>query len=171
MSQRERAASRQLLSREALLEILDTVKDPEVPVLSVVELGIIRDAVESESGVVVTITPTYSGCPAMDAIRQDIGRVLREHGVAPARVRTVLAPAWSTDWLTEAARRKLAEHGIAPPGPRGPASGGVFVPLAVRCPNCGAADTREQSHFGSTACKALWVCAACGEPFEHFKAL
>jgi ring-1,2-phenylacetyl-CoA epoxidase subunit PaaD len=159
-------------SLERVRALVGAVPDPELPMVTIAELGILR-AVEHGPGgeVVVTITPTYSGCPAMDAIRQDIGRVLREHGVAPARVRTVLAPAWSTDWLTEAARRKLAEHGIAPPGPRGPASGGVFVPLAVRCPNCGAADTREQSHFGSTACKALWVCAACGEPFEHFKAL
>lgn len=164
------AASRPSLARAR--ELVGAVPDPEIPVVSIAELGILR-AVEQDPGgeLVVTITPTYSGCPAMDAIRQDIGRVLREHGVTSFRVRTALAPAWSTDWLTESARRKLAEHGIAPPGPRGAAGGGVFVALAVRCPRCGSPETGERSHFGATACKALWVCGACGEPFERFKEL
>jgi ring-1,2-phenylacetyl-CoA epoxidase subunit PaaD len=140
------------------------VPDPELPMVTIEDLGILRD-VRVEDGVVhVTITPTYAGCPAMEAIRADIEAALPDEQVV---VHTVLAPAWSTDDLSDEGRRKLAEAGIAPPG-RGPATDLV---LTVRCPQCGSPDTRELSRFGSTACKALWVCTACAEPFDRFKEL
>jgi ring-1,2-phenylacetyl-CoA epoxidase subunit PaaD len=139
-------------------------------VLTIEDLGVLRDvAVDSAGAVDVTITPTYSGCPAMDAIRQDIASALREGGFGDVRIRTVLAPAWTTDWISERGRRALEEFGIAPPAPRG--SGPVSLTLAVRCPRCGSPDTRELSRFGSTACKALRQCRACGEPFDHVKPL
>ena len=146
------------------------VLDPEVPVLTIADLGVLREVAVDDGGTVeVTITPTYSGCPAMDAIRSDVEHALRKAGFGGVRVRTVLAPAWTTDWITDAGRRALAEYGIAPPGPR--PSGPVRVELAVRCPLCGSPSTRELSRFGSTACKALWQCRDCGEPFDHFKTL
>ena len=146
------------------------VLDPEVPVLTIADLGVLREvAVDDDGAVEVTITPTYSGCPAMDAIRSDVEQALREAGFGHVRVRTVLAPAWTTDWMTPAGRRALEEYGIAPPGPR--AAGPVRLALAVRCPLCGSPSTRELSRFGSTACKALWQCRDCGEPFDHFKTL
>lgn len=171
MSSEERAATRQLLSREALLEILDTVKDPEVPVLSVVELGIIRDAVETERGVTVTITPTYSGCPAMHEIEQEIRRALEARHLGPVEIRTTYTPAWTTDWIGPEARAKLEAYGIAPPGP---ADTSDLIQLhrraaAVRCPYCQSLDTTQRSAFGSTACKAIWFCNDCRQPFEEFK--
>lgn len=136
--------------------------------VTIEDLGILRDVwVESDDRVVVEITPTYSGCPAMDAIRADVRSRLAEHGYDDAEVRTVLAPAWTTDWITDAGRAALHEHGIAPPHRTGP----VALTLSVRCPRCGSPDTRELSRFGSTACKALWSCRACLEPFDNFKAL
>jgi ring-1,2-phenylacetyl-CoA epoxidase subunit PaaD len=147
-----------------------TVVDPEIPVLTIEDLGILRDVIVAEDGrIEVTITPTYSGCPAVEVIRADVDRVLAEHGFSDAAVRTVLAPAWTTDWITDEGRRKLAEFGIAPPGRCGGAAGAP-VDL-VRCPNCGSADTRLLSRFGSTACKALRSCNRCREPFDHFKPL
>ena len=117
--------------------------------------------------VVVAITPTYSGCPAMDAITDDVMTALADHGFDDVGVRLVLAPAWTTDWMSDAGKQKLLDYGIAPPQPRG--AGGVLVALSVRCPQCGSADTCELSRFGSTACKSLWVCTVCKEPFDHFK--
>jgi ring-1,2-phenylacetyl-CoA epoxidase subunit PaaD len=154
---------------EVLREAAGSVPDPEVPVLTIADLGVLRDvALAGDGAVEVTITPTYSGCPAMDTIRQDVVAALRAIGVGTVRVRTVLAPAWTTDWMTDRGRRALQEYGIAPPGrARGP----VALTLAVRCPQCGSPDTRELSRFGSTACKALWRCRSCGEPFDHFKAI
>jgi ring-1,2-phenylacetyl-CoA epoxidase subunit PaaD len=163
---------------DVLRDVVGRVPDPEIPVLTIADLGVLRDvSVDRDGHIDVTITPTYSGCPAMDAIRADVQRVLAEHGYRDATVRTVLAPAWTTDWITEAGRRALAEYGIAPPGTRAKAtpSGPVFVrldrPEQVRCPRCGSPDTREVSRFGSTACKALRTCNACAEPFDHFKAI
>ena len=144
------------------------VLDPELPMVTIEDLGILRDVRVEDDVVQVTITPTYAGCPAMEAIRSDVEAAV--HAVLPGRsvvVHTVLAPAWSTDDLTDEGRRKLAEAGIAPPSAGGP----VTVALAVRCPQCGSPDTRELSRFGSTACKALWVCTACAEPFDRFKEL
>jgi ring-1,2-phenylacetyl-CoA epoxidase subunit PaaD len=146
------------------------VPDPEIRVATIADLGILRDVSAAGRRVTVTITPTYSGCPAMDVIRTDIRRALEAAGYPDAEVRTVLRPAWTTDWITPDGRRKLAAAGIAPPGP---AMGGgpVALRLSVRCPRCGSPDTQELSRFGSTACKSLWRCRACTEPFDHLKAL
>ena len=158
---------------EQLWAWLDDVKDPEVPVLSVVELGIVRGVEMAEEGATITITPTYSGCPAMYEIERGIVDALRAHGVDPVRVRTSYAPAWTTDWISETAKAKLEAYGIAPP-PRLSASDDL-VPLrsrreATRCPFCKSLDTTLESEFGSTACKAIYVCGACKQPFELFKA-
>ena len=156
------------------------VPDPEVPVLTIGDLGVLRDVtVDPDGRVHVTVTPTYSGCPAMDAIRTDVVTALTDAGFADAEVRTVLSPAWTTDWMSDEGKRKLLAYGVAPPTQRpappaigSPASTGpVLVKLSVRCPRCGSGDTRELSRFGSTACKALWSCRTCLEPFDHFKAI
>lgn len=147
---------------------VESVVDPELRVVTIAELGILRGVTESAEGAVtVTITPTYSGCPAMDVIRADIRAALHHAGYDEVEVRTVLAPAWSTDMITEAGRAKLAGAGIVPPG----STGTVALRLSVRCPRCGSPDTEELSRFGSTACKALWRCRACVEPFERIKTL
>ena len=160
-------------SREELFALLDTVKDPEVPVISVVELGIVRDAVATDEGVVITITPTYSGCPAMHEIERDIRAALEEKGIGPVEVRTTFTPAWTTDWIGPEARAKLEAYGIAPPGP---ADTTDLIPLrrraaTVRCPFCKSLHTERKSEFGSTACKSIWVCRSCQQPFEEFKAI
>ncbi|MFI2362462.1 1,2-phenylacetyl-CoA epoxidase subunit PaaD [Promicromonospora sp. NPDC019610] len=151
----------------AVWDVAATVTDPEVPVLTIEDLGVLRGVRFVDGSPVVDITPTYSGCPAVDAIRDDIVAVLREHGHPRARVAVVLSPAWTTDWMSDAGRRKLVEHGIAPPGRR--AGGVVALGLGVRCPRCGSLHTRELARFGSTSCKALYVCQRCREPFDHFK--
>ena len=150
------------------------VPDPEIPVVTIEDLGILRDVTEDDMGRVhVQITPTYSGCPAMEAIRQDLVEQLSDAGYRQVEVEFVLAPAWTTDWMTEEGRVKLQEYGVAPPGPRsdGGTPGVTSLTLSVRCPQCGSPDTRESSRFGSTACKSLWICNACREPFDHFKAI
>lgn len=160
------------ISRQEVLAALDGVMDPEVPVLSVVELGIIRDVEVGEDGVVVTVTPTYSGCPAMAVIERDVADAVRALGVE-VRVKTSYTPAWTTDWIPAAAREKLRAYGIAPPGAAdhdAPIAIGRRRP-SVRCPYCGSAQTQLRSEFGSTACKALHVCSACSQPFEEFKAI
>ncbi|WP_029146140.1 1,2-phenylacetyl-CoA epoxidase subunit PaaD [Microbacterium luticocti] len=144
------------------------VCDPEVPVLTIADLGVLRDVRVDGDAVTVTITPTYSGCPAMDTIRDDVVLALTEAGFADVEVRTVLAPAWTTDWMSAEGKRKLTDFGIAPPTGHRPA-GPIPVALAVRCPHCGSLNTREISRFGSTSCKALYECRACLEPFDHFK--
>lgn len=160
--------------------VLESVPDPEIPVVSIRELGILRDVrVDADDGVLdVVLTPTYSGCPATEQISADVRQALAQAGLA-ARVHTQLAPAWSTDWISPAAREKLRAYGIAPPQGKAPASDSAqrvlqFAPrrqrqAAVPCPRCGANDTTETSHFGSTACKALYRCLACQEPFDYFK--
>jgi ring-1,2-phenylacetyl-CoA epoxidase subunit PaaD len=147
-------------------ETAGSVPDPELPALTIADLGILRDVRERDGAVTVTITPTYSGCPAMAQIAADLRRSLEEAGYHDVAVRTELSPPWTTDWITPDGRRKLAAAGIAPPGER---HGPVLVALAVRCPRCGSADTRELSRFSGTACKALYQCRACLEPFEHVK--
>lgn len=165
-----------------LLEVAGSVPDPELPVLTLQELGVLRAVhVRDADSVEVELTPTYTGCPAIEAMSLDIERVLHEHGVREVTVRTVLAPAWSTDDISDEGRRKLREFGIAPPRAR-TASGPVALELGptravavetdpVRCPHCGSADTELLSRFSSTACKALRRCLACREPFDHFKEL
>ena len=147
--------------------VVAQVLDPEVPVLTIDDLGVLRDVTICDGRVEVTITPTYSGCPAMDAIRRDIEKALHGNGFPDVLVRTVLAPAWTTDWMSDDGKRKLIAYGISPPGLRG----AVPLVLSVRCPRCGSPATREVSRFGSTACKALWSCDACLEPFDHFKVI
>ena len=162
-------------TREQVLGWLEDVKDPEVPVLSVVELGVVRDAViDRHGGVTITITPTYSGCPAMRVIEDAIREALELRGVTQVEVRTTFSPAWTTDWMPEAAKAKLEAYGIAPPG-RVDASD-ELVPLrrsgaGPRCPFCKSSRTSLRSAFGSTACKALWVCVECTQPFEQFTAI
>ena len=152
--------------------VLATVMDPEIPVLTIADLGVLRAVERNGARVVVTITPTYSGCPAMAEIRADIVAALHRAGVDDVEVRTVLSPAWTTDWLTEAGRRALREAGIAPPGPRH--DGPVLVPLGrgpvLACPQCGSPDTEEVSGFGSTSCMGMWRCRQCREPFDHLGA-
>lgn len=144
----------------AVLEALGSVVDPEIPALTIEDMGILRGARSTgEGGVVVTITPTYSGCPAMSTIRSDIVTALAAVGIDHVEVETVHSPAWTTDWMSEAARRKLEASGIAAPA----------QPADARCPRCGGGAGRTVSEFGSTACKALMVCSACGEPFDLFK--
>jgi ring-1,2-phenylacetyl-CoA epoxidase subunit PaaD len=159
-----------------LWEVLRTVLDPEVPVLSVVDLGIVRDVqVEPDGEVVVTVTPTYSGCPAVQVIERDIVAALLAAGVPGARVRTVFSPPWTTDWIPAEAREKLRAYGIAPPGPA--TTDDELVPLRRRatsapaCPYCASTQTELRSEFGSTACKSIAYCRGCQQPFELFKAI
>lgn len=156
-------------------DIAATVVDPEIPVLTIADLGILRDVQVAETGQVkVTITPTYSGCPAMDAIRDDLYKAFEKEGYGDVQVDLVLAPAWTTDWMTEAGKAKLQEYGIAPPSGNSRAgghSGPVRLSLAVKCPQCNSLNTRELTRFGSTSCKALYVCQDCREPFDYFKVL
>jgi ring-1,2-phenylacetyl-CoA epoxidase subunit PaaD len=155
--------------------VLGGVLDPEVPVLSVVDLGIVRDVIdEGAAGLVVVVTPTYSGCPATEVIEQSIAAALDDAGLGPTRIRLQRAPAWTSDWISAEGRVKLHGYGIAPPGPADLAQGAPlrFVPRAVvslACPRCASTNTERLAAFGATACKALWRCRACGEPFEHFK--
>ncbi|SFW91889.1 1,2-phenylacetyl-CoA epoxidase subunit PaaD [Amycolatopsis australiensis] len=151
-----------------------TVADPELPMLTLADLGVLRSVAESGGRVVVSITPTYTGCPAMDTMRDDLEHALRSAGFADVEIRTQLSPAWTSDWISAEGRSKLAAAGIAPPGAAPRRSGPIPLTLsppvpAVRCPQCGSADTEEQSRFGATACKALWRCRSCAEPFEHVK--
>ncbi|MER5781010.1 1,2-phenylacetyl-CoA epoxidase subunit PaaD [Streptomyces mobaraensis] len=156
---------------ERLRALAGAVPDPELPVISLEELGVLRDLrVTAPGRVEVDLTPTYTGCPAVEAMSADIERVLHAEGVADVEVRTVLSPPWTTDAISAEGRRKLAEHGVAPPRPTGP-DGPVPVRLAIRCPHCGSTDTTLLSRFSSTACKALRRCEACREPFDHFKEL
>lgn len=150
--------------------VLEQVTDPEIPVLTIADLGVLRDVAVDGSRVVVTVTPTYSGCPAMDEIRADISAALAEHGWDDVEVRTVLAPAWTTDEMTDAGRRKLREAGIAPPGVAARGELLLQVRPRVDCPQCGSSDTEQVTRFGSTSCKAMWRCRGCREPFDHFKA-
>ncbi|TYC06571.1 phenylacetate-CoA oxygenase subunit PaaJ [Micromonospora sp. WP24] len=157
-------------------EAAAAVVDPEIRVLTIDELGILRSVEEDPATgrVVVTITPTYTGCPAMDVIRADIRRALNVAGHPDAEVRTVHSPAWSTDWISESGRAKLAAAGIAPPQPvrrPGVVPLTLTLTLTLRCPRCGSPETEQLSRFGSTACKALWRCRSCSEPFDHLKAL
>jgi len=155
------------------LGCLEAVMDPEVPVLSIVELGIVREiAVDPASdGVTVTVTPTYSGCPAMHTIEAEIRSALLAAGFRSVTLKTVYAPAWTTDWIAPPAREKLREYGIAPPGTLAaePLVSLGGPPGRIACPFCGSSNTSLQSEFGATACKSLHVCRACRQPFEHFK--
>lgn len=158
-----------------LWNLAATVLDPEVPVLTIEDLGVLRSAEMVDGRAVVTITPTYSGCPAMDVMRDDVLSVLQGAGYTDAEVKLVLSPAWTTDWMSEAGKAKLEKFGIAPPSGHaavaGRASGPVRLTMSVKCPQCGSLNTSESSRFGSTACKSLYTCNACHEPFDYFKVI
>ena len=163
-----------LPARDAVLAVLDTVMDPEVPVLSVRELGIVRDVeVDGEGAVTVVVTPTYSGCPAIDVIERDIVGALHAAGIADARIRTVYSPPWTSDWIPEPARAKLKAYGITPPPPAGATDLVQLLraPRTPQCPYCDSLDTEVRSEFGSTACKSICWCRGCGQPFEEFKGI
>ena len=149
-------------------DVAAQVVDPEIPVLTIADLGVLRDVAVIDGHVEVAITPTYSGCPAMNMIKLEIELALEREGIRHSKVRTVLSPAWTTDWMSDDGRRKLREYGIAPPQPASSRRALFGVQLVV-CPQCGSADTELLSEFGSTSCKALWRCKRCREPFDYFK--
>lgn len=157
--------------KKYIWQILETVVDPEVPVLTITDLGIVRDVRISGSEVEIVITPTYTGCPAMDMIAMNIRLALLEHGYQSIKITSVLSPVWTTDWMTEDGKRKLKEYGIAPPNPRQQVcNNDLFAAAeAVQCPHCNSYHTHRISEFGSTACKALYQCDDCKEPFDYFK--
>lgn len=162
---------------EAAWTVLHTVLDPEVPALSVCDLGIVREVIAHDGGLEIVLTPTYSGCPATEAIEHDVLAAVGAAGLGPARVTLRRAPAWTTDWISAEGKRKLLDYGIAPPGAAAP---DVAVPIRIfgrraepdiACPRCASLHTERLSAFGSTACKSLYRCLSCREPFEHFKPL
>ena len=163
--------SQPVTDNEALWSYLEEIKDPEIPVLSIVDLGIVREVAIDDEAVTVTITPTYTGCPAMDMIAASIKMELMARGFADVLVKFVISPAWTTDWMTEKGKLQLKEYGIAPPNPRQQVCNDkLFAPdEAVQCPHCESWHTRRISEFGSTACKALYQCEDCKEPFDYFK--
>lgn len=164
-------------SIDLVCDWLAEVPDPEIPALSIMDLGIVREVFWDGAELAVAITPTYSGCPAVDAIRKDIEALLAARGVRKARVETRLSPAWTTDWMSSHGRAKLKEYGIAPPacsanmGPAVMRRVGAPHRPGPTCPRCASAATEQLSEFGSTACKAIWRCRSCGEPFDYFKPL
>ncbi|HZR87551.1 MAG TPA: 1,2-phenylacetyl-CoA epoxidase subunit PaaD [Bradyrhizobium sp.] len=145
-----------------------SVVDPEIPVLTIADLGVLRYVAVAGDRVEVAITPTYSGCPAMNMIALEIELALAREGFPNAKVRTVLSPPWTTDWMSEEGRRKLKDYGIAPPEPKS-SRRALFGVQEIKCPQCGSANTELLSEFGSTSCKALWRCKSCREPFDYFK--
>ena len=159
------------VSAQHVWDALKAVPDPEIPVVSIVDMGMVRDVVVESGRVQVTFTPTFSGCPALHVIRQSIEGAVQDLGVRDVEVLSTLTPPWTTDWITPAARERLREYGIAPPGP---AEEGGLIQLdtePVRCPRCGSLDVRLTASFGPTLCKRLHVCNACKEPFESFKSV
>jgi ring-1,2-phenylacetyl-CoA epoxidase subunit PaaD len=162
--------------RERAWALLDRVLDPEVPVVSVRDLGIVRDVIEHDDHLEIVLTPTYSGCPATEVIEQNVLSAIASQGLGPARATLRRAPAWTTDWISEEGKRKLREYGIAPPHGAGARGAPIRIfrrqpEERVACPRCGSTDTERTSAFGSTACKSLYRCRACREPFEYFKPL
>jgi ring-1,2-phenylacetyl-CoA epoxidase subunit PaaD len=153
------------ITESQIWDILSSVCDPEIPVLSIVDMGIVRKVYLEDNNPVIIITPTYTGCPAMDMITLQIRMALLEHGFTNITIRSELAPAWTTDWMTEEGKRKLQEYGIAPPNP----STTALSEQIIQCPQCRSNNTQLISEFGSTACKALYQCQDCKEPFDYFK--
>lgn len=162
-----------MLTEAQAWEVLRTVQDPEIPVISVCELGIVRDVRVDDDAMTVVVTPTYSGCPATEVIAQSIRTALNDAGAPAVTVETRLSPAWTTDWIEADAAARLKAYGIVPPGRAGEVAAQPirFVPQPLECPRCGSRRTTRLSAFGSTACKALWRCEECREPFEEFKPL
>jgi len=161
-----------MLSQDQIWELMHEVEDPEIPVLSVVDLGIIRDVKVADDKVEIVITPTYSGCPAMKTIEEDIEEILKENNINSYKITTVLSPPWTTDWMSEEGKLKLHNCGIAPPRGSSADKGSLMgIARNIICPQCGSDDTVMISQFGSTACKALYKCDMCLEPFDYFKCL
>ncbi len=161
-----------MLTENQIWQYLEEVTDPEIPVLTVVDMGVVRQVEVSAEGATVQITPTYSGCPAMNEIEQNIRQKLKEEGLEKVKVETVLSPPWTTDWMTEKGKEKLRAYGIAPPEGSSADKSVLFgKPKSVQCPNCGSKKTELVSQFGSTACKALYKCTSCLEPFDYFKCI
>ena len=163
-----------LPTRDELFAVLTEIKDPELPVIDIVELGIVRDVIVSGDSVRVDVTPTYSGCPALQVIENDIVELLRGRGFSEVKVKNVFSPAWTTDWLSDETKEKLREYGIAPPSGPAITSAAELVTIrrakpTVECPYCGSRNTEEKSEFGSTACKAIHFCNSCHQPFDYFK--
>ena len=154
--------------RQRAWDAASRVVDPEIPVLTIADLGVLREVTVTDAGVEVAITPTYSGCPAMNMIALEIELALEREGFARPKIRTVLSPAWTTDWMSADGRRKLKEYGIAPPQSAS-SRRALFGVQEIACPQCGSVDTELLSEFGSTSCKALWRCRSCREPFDYFK--
>lgn len=151
----------QKFDRTTVYKLLERVTDPEIPVITITDLGIVRDVVINENLIEVIITPTYSGCPAMLEIEKNIHNALKKEGIENFKITTILSPAWTTDWMTEQGKEKLKAYGIAPPNPTNPEN--------IACPQCGSQNTQLLSEFGSTACKSLFKCTNCLEPFDYFK--
>jgi ring-1,2-phenylacetyl-CoA epoxidase subunit PaaD len=162
-----------VVTREELLEVLAEIKDPELPVIDIVELGIVRDVAIDGNSVRVDVTPTYSGCPAIQVIEHDIVEALEARGFSDVKVRNVFSPPWTTDWLSDKTKEKLREYGIAPPMVSADDTGSLVTlrraRQTVECPYCGSSNTEEKSEFGSTACKAIHFCNSCNQPFDYFK--
>lgn len=169
---RQNITQQDIKAVEGIWQILQSVPDPEIPVLNVLDLGIVRTVAVDQRHVRVSITPTYSGCPATDTIAQDIRKTLVEAGYQDPEIEVVLSPAWTTDWISKEGREKLLAYGIVPPIESSADSSALFSrPVEIPCPRCKSVDTILVSQFGSTPCKALYKCAACLEPFDYFKCL
>lgn len=161
-------------TRDEVFELLTEIKDPELPVVHIVELGIVRDVSIDGDAVRVDVTPTYSGCPALRMIEDEIVETLKAHGFGDVKVRNVFSPAWTTDWLSDETKKKLKDYGIAPPGAAVMSDGAELITIrrsreTVACPYCGSRNTEQKSEFGSTACKAIHFCNGCHQPFDYFK--
>ena len=160
-----------MVTKEVIYSWLEEVSDPEVPVLSIIDLGVVRNVSFENNTWLITLTPTYSGCPAMQTMEEEIHLKLKERGLSTVKILTTLSPAWTTDWLSENGRKKLKAYGIAPPEDEQDKSLLFSSPTIVPCPVCNSKNTRLISQFGSTACKAHYQCSACQEPFDYFKCL
>lgn len=160
------------ISRAEVFALLSEIPDPEIPVISIVDLGIVRDIEIVENQLTITITPTYTGCPAMKVIEEDIFSVLKKNGFENVQIKNILSPAWTTDWLTQEAKKKLLDYGIAPPE-KTTSDKNILLGKSkkIACPRCRSLNTEMKSQFGSTACKALYVCKDCREPFDYFKCI
>lgn len=155
-------------TKDEIISLLSVIPDPEIPVVNIYEMGMLHDVLIDESGYEIVLTPTYTGCPAMGIIEQDIKLTLAQQGIKPVKVKLVYDPAWTTDWMTEAAKEKLSRYGIAPPL-HSSCTTEVFAHNVIPCPRCHSEDTVIISRFGATACKSLYQCNDCKEPFEYFK--
>ncbi len=162
----------QLYNKANILSLLDEVQDPEIPVISICELGVVRDVIFLDEGLEIVLSPTYSGCPAMKQMEQDVLKKLQDHGIENVSIRLQYAPAWTTDWITDEAKEKLRQYGIAPPEHSSISKAELMGKSKIlRCPLCKSENTEMVSQFGSTACKALYKCKDCLEPFDYFKCI